>query len=146
MLGYQGVAPRKGWEVWPCWRKSHWGWTLRFQGPTLAKCLFLLLVYPEAELSAAFPAPCLPVCGHALHHDNGLSLETVSKPQINVFFYRVAMVMVSLNNNGILTKIPYKAGLDDSSVVLTKAVTKDPPIHPWTTMAQTTNMCISNCI
>ena len=27
-----------------------------------------------AEPDASFPAPCLPVCHHASHHDNGLNL------------------------------------------------------------------------
>jgi hypothetical protein len=32
--------------------------------------LFLLPAYPDVELSATTPAPCLLVYHHASHHDN----------------------------------------------------------------------------
>jgi hypothetical protein len=37
--------------------------------------LFLLPADTDVELSASCPAPCLPACHHASHHDsNGLNL------------------------------------------------------------------------
>jgi hypothetical protein len=80
-------------EMWPCGRKCVTvGWALRFQKvkPCLvAHSLFLLLANPGVELSAPSSALCLPVGGHASHHDNnGLNLSTVSQPQLNVFLYK----------------------------------------------------------
>ena len=41
----------------------------------VAHCLFMLSQDPDIELSATSPAPCLPACHHASHHDdNGLDL------------------------------------------------------------------------
>jgi hypothetical protein len=42
--------------------------------------LFLL---PEDQECRTFPAPCLPACCHAPHHDdNGVNLWTVSQPHL----------------------------------------------------------------
>ena len=46
--------------------------------------LFLLPADPNVELLATSPAPCLPACCHVPHHDSGLQLEWMSKPQLNV--------------------------------------------------------------
>ena len=55
--------------------------------PSVARILFLLPADSDVELSATSPAPCLPVCHHAFHHDNNeLSLWTVRQPQLNFFF------------------------------------------------------------
>ena len=56
----------------------HWGWALGFQklkpGPAIS--LFLLSAHPDIELSANFPAPCVPECCHASCQDNnGLNLR-----------------------------------------------------------------------
>ena len=67
--------------------------------------LFLLPAYLEVELSATSLVPYLPAWYHASHYDdNELNHETASKPQLNVFFYKVAMVVMSLHNNIRLTK------------------------------------------
>jgi hypothetical protein len=42
----------------------------------------------DVELSATFPAPCLPAHRHAPCHVNGLNLGTASQPQCNVFLYK----------------------------------------------------------
>jgi hypothetical protein len=73
-------------EVWPVWSRCglifeevcHRAWALRFQmlksGP-VAHFLFLLPADLDIELLAPSPALCLPICHHALHHENnGLSL------------------------------------------------------------------------
>jgi hypothetical protein len=33
-------------------------------------CLFLLPMDPDGDLLVISPAPCLPVCHHASHHDS----------------------------------------------------------------------------
>ena len=51
--------------------------------------LFLLPPDLDVELSATSPAACPPACSHAFcHDDNGLTLGTVSQPQLNVFLYK----------------------------------------------------------
>ena len=50
----------------------HWGWALVFQKhmPSPESLSLPAPVDPDAELSATSPAPCLPECSHAFHHDN----------------------------------------------------------------------------
>jgi hypothetical protein len=45
--------------------------------------LFLLPVDLVVKLSATLPAPCLPVCCHASHHDNGLTFSNWKPAPIN---------------------------------------------------------------
>ena len=76
-------------EVWPCWKRcglvrgglalSEEVWLCRRDCVTRGSVLgsqklkalnFLLPAYPDVELSATTPAPCLLVYHHASHHDN----------------------------------------------------------------------------
>ena len=100
MASIEGVALLE-W-AWPCWSGCGLGvgvvllkkvchceaetGALRFQK---LKAVFPMPVDPDVELSATSPAPCLPTYHHAPHHDNnGLSSETISQPQFNVFLYK----------------------------------------------------------
>ena len=57
-------------QVWPVWHS-----------------LFLLPANPDVELVATSPAPCLPACCHASHHDdNGLNL--CKTPLMKCFLYK----------------------------------------------------------
>ena len=50
------------------------------------------------ELSGTTVVPCVPACRHVSFSDNkGLKLRTVS--QLNVFFIRVSMIMLSLHSS-----------------------------------------------
>ena len=62
--------------------------------------MFCLPSKRDVELSAP-PAPCLP-CSRL--DDNGLNLESISQPQLNVVLIRVALVMASVHSSKILTK------------------------------------------
>ena len=53
----------------------HWGWVLRFQKLKASPMADSLPADQDVELSATFPAPCLPACHHVSYHDvNGLNL------------------------------------------------------------------------
>ena len=64
----QGVALLGGvalleW-LWPCWKKCVMNLEVSAAQAKLnaARCLFLLPVDPDIDLSAPSPAPCLPAC------------------------------------------------------------------------------------
>jgi hypothetical protein len=54
-----------------------WGkmWALKFQKPKSGPVAFsfILPIDPDVELSATSPTPCLPLCSHPHHDDNGLN-------------------------------------------------------------------------
>ena len=58
--------------------------------PSVERTL-LLPADQDVELSAPSPAPCLPT---SCHGNNGLTSESLSQLQLNVFLLRVATVMV----------------------------------------------------
>ena len=60
----------------------HWGWALRFQKPMPGPTSLPAAWRVDVTLSSASPAPCLPVCHHTSHCDNGLASESRSKPPI----------------------------------------------------------------
>lgn len=49
--------------------------------------LSLLPVDPDAQLSATSPMPCLPTRCHVAYHNDNKINQTISKPQLNAFFY-----------------------------------------------------------
>jgi hypothetical protein len=74
--------------------------------PSMAHSL-LLTMHQNVEILAP-PAPCLPGCCHAsCHDDNGLNLWNCKPAPIKCsLFIRVALIIVSLHNNGSLIKTP----------------------------------------
>lgn len=60
-LLFGGHLGEKGWEVWLCWRKCHWMWTLMFQKtPTIPSVSFVPSCGSRYELSSV-PAT-MPHC------------------------------------------------------------------------------------
>lgn len=67
----------------------HWKWALRFSKAQARANGFLFLLPSDRELSATSPAPCLPVCCHASHHDdNEITLQNCTL-HFNAFPYEL---------------------------------------------------------
>jgi hypothetical protein len=124
---FEYVWPREWhyWEAWLCWNRrdllgglvSLWGWTLRLLPQVLPSIEETL---PLTACPRQFPPGCLWIkmwnSWHFQHqvrlHDATLPVmvimdwtsKTVNQPQLNVFFIRVALVMVSLHSNKTQTK------------------------------------------
>ena len=95
--------------MWPCWRRYVTGgglWGFKSPHQTQSHSLCLLHVDQDAKLSATAPAPCLTAF---CHDDHGLTYKTVSKPQLNAFFYKL-----SLHRNQTVTKTPTKQWIQGS--------------------------------
>ena len=75
-----------GFEVF-CFQDTTW---------CLSQLLFACKMY-ETQLPHQYHGCLHAAMSH--HDDNGLTSENVSKPQFNVFFMRVAKVMVSPHSN-----------------------------------------------
>ena len=101
--------------MWWCWSRCDFiggdvlleggRWSLKSSNLASMSLSFLMPVDPDVKFSTTAPAPWLPACLHASHHDNnGLNFWTVNRLRSNVSLITVTMVVVFLHNNKSLNK------------------------------------------